>query len=90
MRREFASLRFALSMIVVIALWHRAGISSRCGGSASCRTSVACVRVCVVRVVSVAFGVLALGLGSIFLAVFLSLEMRFSCLLSDFVMGGVV
>ena len=49
---------------------------------------MACVRVCVVRVVSVAFGVLALGLGSMFLAVFLSLEMRFSCLASDFVRGG--
>ncbi len=51
---------------------------------------MACVRVCVVRVVSVTFGVLALGLGSMFLAVFLSLMMRFSCLVSDFVMGGVV
>ena len=61
LRREFASLRFALFMIVVISLWHRAEISFRCGGSASWRTSVACVRVCVVRVVSVEFGVLALG-----------------------------
>ena len=75
-------------MIVVIALWHSAGISSRSGGSASCSTSVACVRVSVVRVVSVAFGVLAFGLGSMFLAAFLSLEMRFSCLVSDFVIGG--
>ncbi len=81
-------MRLALFMIVIIALWHRAGISSSCGGSLSCSTSVACVRVCVVRVVSVAFGVLAFGLGSMFLAVFLSIEMRFSCLVSDFVMGG--
>ena len=76
-------------MIIVIALWHRAGISSRCGGFASCSASVACLRVCVVRAVSVAFGVLAFGFGSMFLAVFLSLEMRFSCLVSDFVIGGV-
>ena len=45
------------------------------------------MRVCVVRVVSVAFGVLALDLGSMFLAVFLSLVLRFSCFVSDFVMG---
>ncbi len=49
---------------------------------------MACARVCVVRVVSAAFGVLALDLGSMFLAVFLSLEMRFSFLVSDFVMEG--
>ena len=90
LRRAFASLRFALFMIGVIALWHKAGISSRCGGSASCSTPEACVQVCVVRVVSVAVGVLAFGLGSTFLAVFLSFEMHFSCLVSDFVMGGVV
>ncbi len=88
LRRELASLRLALFMIAVIALWHRAGISSSCGGSVSCSTSVACVRVRVVRVVSVATGVLAFGLGSMLLAVFLSLEMRFSCLVSDFVIGG--
>ncbi len=45
---------------------------------------------CVVRDVSFAFGVLAFGLGSMLLALFLSLEMRFICLVSDFVMGGVV
>ena len=83
-------MRFALFMIVVIALWHKTGISSRCGGSARWSTSVACVRVYVVRVVSVTFGVLAFGLGSMILAAFLSLEMRFSCLVSDFVMGGGV
>ena len=77
MRREFSSLWFALFMIVVIALWHRAGISSRCGGFASWSTSVACVRVCVVRVVSGSFGVLALDLVSMFLAVFLSLVYAF-------------
>ena len=81
-------MRFALFVITAIALWHSAGISSRGGGSASCSTSVACVRVCVVRVVSAALGVLAFGLESMFLAAFLSLEMRFSCLVSDFVMRG--
>ena len=35
-------------------------------------------------------GVSVLGLGSMFFAVFLSLVMRLSCLVSDFVMGGVV
>ena len=35
-------------------------------------------------------GGLAFDLGSMFLAVFLSLEMRFSCLVSTFVMGGGV
>ena len=89
LRKELASLRLALFMILVIALWQRAGISSSYGGSASCSTSVACVRVCVVRGVPLAFGVSAFGLGSRFLAVFRSLDMRFSYLVSDFVMGGV-
>ena len=83
-RRESDSLRFAL----FIALWHRVGMSSSFGGSWSCSTSVACVRVCVVRGVSMAFGVSVFGLGSKFLAMFRSFEMRFSCLVSDFVMGG--
>ena len=49
---------------------------------------MACVRVCVVLVESVVIGVSVLGLGSMLLAVFLSLVMRFSYLVSDFVMGG--
>ncbi len=88
LRRELASLRLALVRIVEIALWQRAGISTSCGGSASCSTSVACVRVFVERGVSVAFGVSALGLERRFLAMFRSFEMRFSCLVSDLVMGG--
>ena len=82
-------MRFALFMITAMALWHRAGMSSRSGGSGSCSTSVTCVRVCVVRILSMMIGVLACGLGSMLLAVSLSREMRFSCLVSDFVMGGV-
>ena len=74
-------------MIIAMALWHRAGMSSRSGGSGSCSTSVACVRVCVVRIVSVMIWVFACSLGSMILAVFLSREMRFSCLVSDFVRG---
>ena len=48
------------------------------------------MRVCVVRIVSIMIGVFACGSGSMFLAVFLIRDMRFSCLVSDFVMGGVV
>ena len=89
-RRESASLRFALFMITDMALWRRDGISSSSGGSGSCSISVACVRVCVVRVESFVIGVSVFFLGSKLLAVFLSRVMRFSCLVSDFVMGGVV
>ena len=39
---------------------------------------------------SVAVVALVFGWGSKFLAVFLSRVLRFSCLVSDFVMGGVV
>ena len=49
---------------------------------------IACVRVCVVCVVSSVVGVSGFGLESMFLAVFLSLVIRRSCLVSDFVMGG--
>ncbi len=77
-------------MITAIALWHRAGISSRSGGSGSCSTLVACVRVCVVRVVSIMIGVLVFGLGSMLLAVFLCRVVHFICLVSDFAIGGVV
>ena len=83
-----ASLRFALITIVAMALWHSAGISSSSGRSGSCKTSFACVRVCVVLLGSVVICVSVFGLGSMLLAVFLSLVMRFSCLVSDFVMGG--
>ena len=51
---------------------------------------MACVRVCVVRVVSIMIGASVFGLGSMLLAVFLSRVIRLSCLVSDFVMGGVV
>ena len=49
---------------------------------------MACVRACVERGLSIAFGVSAFGLGIRFLAMFRSFEMRLSCLVSDFVMGG--
>ena len=84
----FVSFRFALFMIAAIALWQRVGISWSSGGAESCSIFVACVRVCVVCVVSSVGGVSGFGLGSMFLAVFLSLVIRRSCLVSDFVMGG--
>ena len=87
-RRESASLRLALFMIVAMALMHRAGMSSRLGGSGSCRNLPACVRVCLVCWESVVVGVLVFGLGSMFLAVFLSGVMCFSCLVSDLAMDG--
>ena len=78
----------ALFMITAMALWHRAGMSSSLGGSGSFRTSLACVRVCMVCAELVVVGVSVFGLGSMLLAVFLSRVMRLSCLVSDFVMGG--
>ena len=78
-------MRLTLFMITAMALWHRAGISSSSGGSGS---SLACVRVCVVCAESVVTCVSVFGLGSMFVAVFLSRMMRLSCLVSDFVMGG--
>ena len=87
-RSESASLRLALLMITAMALWHRAEISYIFGGSGSCRTSLACVRVCVVCVESVVASVSVFGLGNMILAVFMSRVIRFSCLVSDFVMGG--
>ena len=87
-RRESASLRSALFVITAVALWHRADMSSRLGGSGSCRTSLACLTVCMVCGELVVIGVLVFGLGSMLLAVFLSRVMRFMCLVSDFVMGG--
>ncbi len=43
-----------------------------------------------VRVVSIVIVASVFGLGSMFLAVLLSRVIRFSCFVSDFVMGGVV
>ena len=51
---------------------------------------MACVRVCVVRVASSVVEASVFGLGIMLLAVFLSRVMRFGCLVSDFVMGGLV
>ncbi len=78
----------ALFMITAMALWHRAGMSSSLGQSGSFRTSLACVRVCMMCVELVVVGVLVFGLGSMIFAVFLSRVMRLSCLVSDFVMEG--
>ena len=71
-----------------MALWHSAGISSSPGGSGSCKTSLACVHVCVGVLGLDMIGVSVFRLGSMLLAAFLSIVMRFSCLVSDFVMGG--
>ena len=81
-------MRFALFTIIAMALWHRAGISTSSGGSGSCRTSLAWVRVCVVHLGLVVSGVSVFGLGNMRFVVFLSLVMHLSCLVSDFVMGG--
>ncbi len=83
-------MQFALFTITAMALWHRAGISSSSDGLGSCRTSLACVRVCVVLLGFIAIGVSVFGLGSMLFTVFLSLVMRLSFLVSDFVMGGLV
>ena len=58
------------------------------GGLGICRTSLACMRVRVVFLGLVVIGVSVFGLGSMLFAVYLSLVMRLSCLMSDFVMGG--
>ncbi len=81
-------MRLALFIIVTMALLHKARMSSSLDESESCSTSLACVCVCLVYWESVASGLLVVGLGIIRLAVFLSRVMRFSCLLSDVVMGG--
>ena len=75
-------------MIVAIALLHNAGISSSLGGSGSCSTLLACVCLWLVCCGSVAVVAFVFGLGSRFFAVFLSHVTRFSCVVSDFVMGG--
>ena len=87
-RRGSASLRLALFMTMAMTLLHKDGMSSRLGGYGSCRTSLACVRVCLVCWGSVVVGVLVFGLRSMFFAVFLSRVMRFSCLVSDLVIRG--
>ena len=86
--RESASLRFALFTMAAMALWQGAGMSFISGGLGSFRTALACVRVCVVLLGSVVIGVSVFGLGSMFLAMFLSFEIRLSCLVSDFVIWG--
>ncbi len=80
-------MRFALFTMAAMALCQRAGIFSSSGGLGRCRTSLACVHVLVVFLELVTLDVSVLGLGSMFFAVFLSLVMRLSCLVSDFVMG---
>ena len=82
-------MRLALFMMVAIALLHKAGMFSRLGGSGIYSTSLAFVCVLFVCCGPVAVVALIFGLGSKFLAVFLSRVMRFICLVSDFVMGGV-
>ena len=73
---------------MAINVFHKAGISSSLGEYGSCSTSLACVWVFLVCRGSVVGGLLVFGLGSMRLAVFLSRVIRFSCLVSDFVMGG--
>ncbi len=85
---DSTSLRFALLMIEAIALLHRAGMSSRLGWYGRRRTSLACVCVCVACWGLVVDGLLVFGLGRIRLALFLSFVMRFSVLVSEFVIGG--
>ena len=82
------SLRFAVLMIEAMALFHRARMSSSLGESGRWSTSVACVCICLVCWGSVVNALLVVGLGSMRLTVFLSRVMRFSCLVSAFVMGG--
>jgi hypothetical protein len=82
------TLWFALLMIVAMALLHRAGMSSRLGGSVRRRTSLACVCVCVVCCGSDINDLVVFGLGSIRFALFLSFVMRFSCLVSNLVIRG--
>ena len=71
--------------MAAVALWKRTGISSSSGGLGSCRTSLVCVRVCVGLAGD---GVSVFGMESMCFTVFLSLVMRLSCLVYDFVMGG--
>ena len=87
------SFRFALLMIVEIALWHSDGMSSMLGGSVSCRIAVARVGVWVVSCVVLGSGwvcggcVLVLVLVTRRFAALRSFVRRFSCLLSELVRG---
>ena len=85
--RDSISSRLALVMIVAIALLHRAGMPSTLGESGSCSISDACVWVCLVCWGSVRVGVSVFGLRFMFLTVFLSRVMCFSCVVPNFVMG---
>ena len=87
------SLRFALLMIVEIALWHREGMSSVFGGSVSWRIDATWVGVWVVSCVVLGSGwvcggcVLVLVLVTRRFASLRSFVRRFSCLLSELVKG---
>ena len=88
------SFRFALLMIVEIALWHKEGMSSMLGVSWSLRMVVACVvgwGFSFLRSVSVGWVsvvcVFVLILVMMLLASFLSFVRRLSCLLSEWVRG---
>ena len=78
----------ALFMIVAMALLHKAGMSSGLGKSESWSTLLACVWVFLVCWGSVVGCLLVFRMESIRLAVLLSRVMRFSCLISYFVMEG--
>ena len=80
-------MRLALFMTMAMTLLHKDGMSSRLRGLGSCSTSLACVWVYLVYWGLVVVGVIFFALGSMRLAVFLSRVIRFSCLVSDFVMG---
>ena len=56
-------MRLALFMIVAITLLHKAGMSSRLGGSGRSSTSMACVWVCSMCCGSVAVVAFVFGLG---------------------------
>ena len=88
MRSESTSLRLALLIIVAMALLHRARISYSLGGSGSCSTSLDFVWVCLMCRGSAVVSVLVFNLGSMFLAVYPSRVMCFSCLVSNFMMRG--
>ncbi len=87
------SFRFALLMIVEIALWHSAGMSSILGGYVSCKIVEAWVGVWVVSCERLSSGWLCGGCEVVLLLAtsrFASLQSfvrRFSCLLSELVRG---
>ncbi len=88
LRSEVVSLLLALVMMEAMALWQREGMSSILGGSVSWRISVAVDSVFVRRCGSVVGGGACVDFGSMLWLVFLSLVIRLSCRVSDFVMGG--